>query len=258
MYLRSITLSLGAVLLLVGCSGKQSLLTPGQVEGDCDAKAAGLGVCGTPKSIYEHRDKIKHIYFEEDEAYRVSKNGKIYNTETGEEVIPGKKPDGCGLAVCPGCEEDEAFMNEDGGLATGDNKRSYNYRRAGMSDDIRLSNRSLIVETPQKQSVIRDLGMVQKIWIAPHEDRSGDLISAHEVFVVIKKPSWIVGEKTPKNVKRGVVVPSPVAISLFSDNHQAVERKNLKKIFDYKKEEPDELKKIQEYITSQKNKNGGK
>lgn len=244
MNFKSIVLSVGAVLLFAGCSGKQSLLTPGQVEGDCDAKAAGLGVCGTPKSIYEHRDAIKHIYFEDDEAYRVSKNGKIYNIETGEEVIPGKKPDGCGLAVCPGCENDEAFDEKGSGYGT---------KKIGKSNDIKLSSNSLIVETPQKQSVIRDLGMVQKIWIAPHEDRSGDLIAAHEVFVVIKKPSWIIGEKTPKNVKRGVVVPSPVAVSLFSNNHQAVDRKSLKNIFDYGEQKPQDLKKIEEYIKSQNN-----
>lgn len=227
-----------AAAVLTGCAGKKSILVPGQSEGDCDARAQKLGVCGTPKSVYEHRDAIKHIYFEEDEAYRVSKNGKIYNIETGEEVKPGVKPDTCGLAVCPGCEDEGEGGGKSGGC----------YGSSGGKDGVRLQNRSLVLETEQTTTPIRDLGLIQKLWIAPHENRAGDLVMAHEIMVVVRKPSWIVGEEQPRRTKTGTVIPSPVATALFTDSHEAIARKDLKGVSDYLSEEEPDLSKIKSYL----------
>jgi len=238
------------MLLLSGCSGKQSILVPGQSEGDCDARAQKLGVCGTPKAIYEHRDAIKHIYFEEDEAYRVSKNGKIYNIETGEEVIPGQKPDSCGLAVCPGCENEGA---QGGVSADGHGTSTGGYSKPGKNDGIRLQNRSLVIGTQDGQTPIRDLGLIQKLWIAPHENAAGDLISAHTIHVVVREPSWIVGEEQPKRTRNGVIIPSPVATSIFTDSHDAISRHELKSIDDFIQEDGPDLSKIEEFLDKNSN-----
>lgn len=237
-------LLLTALIGLGGCAGKKSILVPGQSEGDCDARAQKLGVCGTPKAVYENRDAIKHIYFEEDQAYRVSKNGKIYNIETGEEIIPGVAPDSCGLAVCPGCDdEDEAGRGSD---ASGKSAGCLGVN--GEKDGILLQNRSLVLETEQTTTPIRDLGLIQKLWIAPHENRAGDLVMAHEIMVVVRKPSWIVGEEQPRRTKTGTVIPSPIATAILTDSHEAIDRKELGSLNDFVREEKPDLNIIRAFV----------
>jgi len=221
-------------LMFSGCA-KTSILVPGQLESDCDAGAAGLGVCGTPKNIYMHRDKVKRIAFEEDESYRVDNHGKIWNTDSGEEVIPGKDPSS-GCVGCKGTEKSEAGSEGYG---------------KGEKNSIRLQNRSLIVKTPQESAIIRDVGFIQSVWIAPHESRKGDLISAHELYVVVKKPQWIIGEDNPRKTQRGVTISSPLVEELFSDRHDAFDKKSESKIYDYVNEvKPKNLEKIENFIQS--------
>lgn len=235
---------LAAAMILAGCSGKESILTPGQTESDCDAAATNLGVCGSPKSIYVHRDKIKHIWFEEDQSYNIDKRGHIFNIETKEEVVPGVKPDDCANYYCPGCEDD----GMEDGSGTGTSVSGY-YKGANKNDDIRVKNQSLIIRTPQEQAVIRDLGFVQKIWVAPHENRAGDLVSAHEMYVVIRKPKWVIGEEAPKNVRDGVQIPSLITAGVLADEHNAVEKKELSNVYDFVSDtEPKGLEKIKQYI----------
>ena len=45
-------------------------------------------------------------------------------------------------------------------------------------------------------------------------DDDGDLISSHEVLVVVKDPEWIVGEKNPKDVEIESF-PTPMSASLL-------------------------------------------
>ena len=233
---RLIYMGLVAMLTLTGCSSKDSILVPGQLESDCDAGAAGLGVCGTPKNIYTHRDQIKHIKFEEDESYRVDSKGKIWNTESGDEVKPSSE-----LSTgCVGCEGGESDENLEVGAS-------------GKKNAIRLKNRSLVVKTKQDSAVIRDLGYVQSVWIAPHETRKGDLVSAHEIYVVIKQPKWIIGEEQPQKVERGATIPSPLVEEIFSDRHEAMDKKSSSKVYDYVNQvQPEGLEKIEEFINAGK------
>jgi len=60
--------------------------------------------------------------------------------------------------------------------------------------------------------MIRDNGLVQRIWVAPVVDKKGDLISAHELYVVVKEPQWIIGESTPKYMKKRLnKIPTPIS-----------------------------------------------
>lgn len=229
-----------------GCSSRESILVPGQTKSDCEDKASSLGVCGTPKSVYAHRDKIKNLWFEEDQAYYIKSNGKIYNIDTDEEVRSGVKPEG--VSMCPGCnnrdDSQESYYY--------DNGSSFSWSR--NKNKINVKNRSLIIDTPQKSMMIRDLGWQQKIWIAPLETKGGDLVEAHGIHVVIKEPSWIIGEKTPKRVGRGVVVSSPFAREVLSDNHHAINKNAQSNINDYvnNNEKKDlNLESLKEYIESQ-------
>lgn len=226
--IKNIAILSAVAFLMAGCSGKDSILVPGQNESDCEGKAANLGVCATPKNAYKYKDRIGKVYFEDDQGYYVNKNGKIFNVETNEEVIPGQKPNDCGEAVCVNCDEDEASECGTGGSGYSDSIKRKNR--------IKLNGRSLMVKTPQKTTMIRDMGWQQKIWIAPLETNGDDLVEAHGVHVVIKKPSWIIGEKVPKNVNRGVVIPSVLAVEAITDNHQAISRKTNSAIYDYVQE----------------------
>ncbi len=216
-----------AALMLSGCNSKESLLVPGQSESDCSDKASKLGVCGSPKSIFEHQDRIKGIYYEEGESYRVDKSGRIFNIDSGDEVIPGVKPDDCGTSVCPGCEND----NKNTGCSQA--ASSNISLSSGGSNGIALSNRALVVDTPQKSSVIRDMGWQQKVWIAPHENSTGDLVEAHGIYVVIQEPKWIIGEREPQKTKKGAVVPTPLAAEVLTDNHVSTNRNTQNNIDQY-------------------------
>jgi len=55
-----------------------------------------------------------------------------------------------------------------------------------------------IVGTEQDDSkVVMDMGKVMKIWIAPYKNKDV-FVSAHDNFVVAKKPEFVIGEKVPQ------------------------------------------------------------
>lgn len=59
---------------------------------------------------------------------------------------------------------------------------------------------SPIVGTRSEESrIVRDFGVIQKAWIAPYVNEDRDLISAHDIYVVISEPKWIPGQEIPKN-----------------------------------------------------------
>ena len=232
-----------SILILSGCASRESILVPGQIESDCEDRASQLGVCASPKTAYEHKDKIGKIYYEDGQAYYVKKNGRVYNVDTNEEVIPGKKPEGCGESICVNCDDE-------------DSKPLSEISSVGGKKGVKPKSRSLVIKTKQETTAIRDLGWEQKIWIAPYVNKGDDLVEAHSIHVVIKKPSWIIGEKQPRHVKRSVVVPSLVAKETLRDNHSAIPRTNNEVILNYISEqnlkEKAKYKKIQEFINKQK------
>jgi len=225
-----------AAVLMGGCANRESILVPGQIKSDCEDRASNLGVCATPKTVYQNKDKIGKIYYEEGEAYYVKKNGKVYNVDTDEEVIPGKKPDGCGKSICMNCDE-ESGSGED-------------WSRKHL---IKFKGRSVSLATAQRTSSLRDLGWQQEIWIAPYVNKADDLIEAHRIHVVVKKPSWVIGEKRPSNVNRAVVVPSLIAKEVLRDNHEAINRTTNETIRGYvSSKDVQQLQSIKKYIMEQK------
>ena len=49
--------------------------------------------------------------------------------------------------------------------------------------------------------VVVDMGVVQKIWIAPYKDRN-NLIAAHDIYSWMRRPDFIPGESLPKYYKK--------------------------------------------------------
>jgi hypothetical protein len=76
--------------------------------------------------------------------------------------------------------------------------------------------------------MIRDYGLIQKVWIAPVVDSKGDLFSAHDILVVIKDPKWIIGESTPTNVNSNKIsqLPTPISKGLLELQNHSTENEN--------------------------------
>jgi len=71
-------------------------------------------------------------------------------------------------------------------------------------------------------NLIRDYGEIQKVWIAPYVDKKGNLVTAHEIFVVIRNPQWVVGEKYPKNLstEQVGVIPTPISSEILKEQQK--------------------------------------
>jgi hypothetical protein len=62
----------------------------------------------------------------------------------------------------------------------------------------KLSITPLIGSQQDDAKVVRDFGVVLKAWIAPYEDKTGNLVASHNVYVVVKEAGWIGAETLPQ------------------------------------------------------------
>lgn len=215
------------IAILAGCSSNESLLVPGQTDSDCNERSAKLGVCASPRTILEHKDKISKLYYEEGEAYKVKPNGKIYNIETGEEVIPNQKPESScnGDAFCYKCNDAGKWL---------ESSSNSTYSGSGSEENpIVIRNRAYAPQNAKGAQPIRDLGLVQEVWFAPIEQSDNSFSEAVTTYLVIREPSWVIGEKRPKRVKRGVVVPTPIAKEVLHQNVHPIDRRQQKRFDDF-------------------------
>ncbi len=54
--------------------------------------------------------------------------------------------------------------------------------------------------------VIRDMGKILKVWVAPYKNK-GTFVSAHDNFVVAKEPDFIIGEAVPQSGWKSMKTP---------------------------------------------------
>ena len=57
-------------------------------------------------------------------------------------------------------------------------------------------------------------GIIQQTFVANYADYTGDLISSHELYIVVKDPEWVVGEKAPKESSIQNI-PTPISTELL-------------------------------------------
>jgi hypothetical protein len=62
----------------------------------------------------------------------------------------------------------------------------------------KLSITPIIGSQQDDAKVVRDFGVVLKMWVAPYEDTNGNLIASHDVYVVARPPRWIGAETLPQ------------------------------------------------------------
>lgn len=225
------------ILLLNGC-GNKNILMPGQEYSDCEIADDNNGVCGLPLNLYKYRDKIQQLAPHPGSIYSIDDFGVIRNKKTKEIIEHFKK------------DKSNTILK-----STKNNMNTNIQEKLDMKKEVLLRNNSLIIQHPSKMTHIRDLGYVQKIWIAPHENVNGTLVSAHDIFIVIKKPKWIVGEETPKVVNRGILEPSLMAVDAFTNSHKKVKIKDNSIINEYLKSKQTRNKEDMEIINEYLNKN---
>lgn len=229
---KTILLSVFAATIFSGCFSNPFGI--GHEKSSCEV-SSGFGVCGEPKKIYTHRDKIKQL---QSDYMKSGYDGDLYFgiNDSGDMLVKddreGRWMNYNGSRIQA---EIEALLEKKDPVRIQDAK----IRKASPSmitQDIPVTNENdlsvkYMLQKPVIQTrtnvgeVIRDNGLVQKIWIAPVVDSKNDLISAHEIYLVVKEPKWVVGEDTPKNMKNIGEIPTPMSEKVLEkieveDKHQ--------------------------------------
>lgn len=203
-----------------GCASK-NILMPGQDKSDCELNSGTHGVCGSPRSIYNAKDKIDGLGKGTDQAYFVHPDGtiqEINNGELGDIVKVKTLSDGRKVTV----KVDES----------------------GKTILKPIPEGSLQYSTPERNSflfgqgndtmMVRNQEVIREAWINTYEDPNGNLAIAHNIMVVTKKPTWAIGEKTPRNVKKMNAIPSMIAKDVIMGEYTKGDPKDDIKLEEYK------------------------
>lgn len=224
-----------AAFLFSGCLSNP--LGVGYEKSSCEV-SSGFGVCGSPKDIYIHRDKIKEAQadymksgYEEELFFSISPKGEMlvkeergagawenYNTSAIKADIDRRLAEKGiveGTKINKPLVDVNNHMSQDVPVTEG-NDLSLVYQK-----------QKFLLETVEVGGMIRDNGRVQKFWLAPVIDKQDNLVSARTMYVVVEEPKWKVGETTPKNTKKGIL-PTPMSEELlkqqqrYDDNQEKV------------------------------------
>lgn len=231
--------AIATTLLFSGCS----LNNPFGIGYDTSVceNSKNFGVCGAPKDIYKYRDDIRKVQndylnsrIETVLFFGVDKEGHVlvkneregqwtrYDISEWKKIIDesNKKNE----ELIKNQDKLSNKLNQELGIAPKDTVE----RVAGIisyGNDIPVTEgndlsvvyktQGPLVSTRTKVGdIIRDNGLIQQAFISNYVDTGGDLISSHEVYVVVKEAEWVVGEKTPKN-SNVEELPTPISTELL-------------------------------------------
>jgi hypothetical protein len=213
------------IFMMAGCS----LSNPFGVGYDtsvCES-SKDFGVCGSPKQIYENREILRKVQYDYLHAnldtelfFAIDKSNQIVVKEDRDgkwelyeiskwKIMIDKNLVNLNEKVSKNRAEAKdrkasAQISSTSGSVDSDGDLSIKYQAQGP----------LIISRTNVGDIIRDNGIIQQAFIANYTDNSGDLISSHEVYIVAKEGSWVVGESTPKetNLKD---IPTPMSTELL-------------------------------------------
>lgn len=219
---KQILLATLAAVIFSGCSWSNPFGI-GHEKSSCEM-SSGFGVCGEPKKIYLHRDEIKKVQseymqsgYEEDLYFGINDSGQIlvkeerdgrwmlYNGSKVQAKIQNRLKN-----KKVSMDKYESTKRIQGQITVGQDLPV----TAETDLSVKYKAQPPLIETRTNVGeIIRDNGLVQKIWIAPVVDSKKDLIAAHHIYLVVKEPTWIVGEDTPKQVKHNEIgnIPTPMS-----------------------------------------------
>ena len=218
------------------------------------SKSKTFGVSGSPKDIYKHRDIIRKTQDEylssgiKDVLYfGIDKKGNMlvkkdrdeewskYETSYWKEKID--------KANEKNKKNEEALERkraekDTGAKARGISSSSDILVTAGNDLSIQYKEQGRLISTrTQVGDIIRDNGQIQQVFVANYIDNEGNLVSSHELYVVVKDPSWIVGEKTPKTTNNMGEIPTPVSKGLLKEQARS-ERADERIVDSYLRDDP--------------------
>lgn len=191
------TILFTGVLFTTGCASK-SLLTPGKEKSNCDIDSSKFGVCGNPANIYKYRNRIKKLDKTADlkgGSYYINNNGQVGIIKNGK--IIKRASNNRKIDIINTGEENPNDLN----------------------DKILISNQGVILRHPAQSAPIRDMGLVQKIWFAQYQTPNDDLQQSHSLYTVIRKPSWVIGEKRPAKTENSKFIPSIISSGVINKSH---------------------------------------
>lgn len=218
----------GATLFVLSGCAASNPFGIGYDKSVCE-NAADLGFCGRPEDIYKYKNLIKKVQ----EDYVKSGIGQqLYFaiTEDGTVLVKDSR-DGKWVPyftskwykiIQARLKKQKEILSK---LENNNKKRTaVKANLLPLAQDIPVTSANDLSVVYKKQgtilqtrtnvgNLIRDYGLIQKVWIAPYVDKKGNLVTAHEIFVVVRNPKWIVGEKYPKAINRNKlgVIPTPIS-----------------------------------------------
>lgn len=218
------------------------------------SKSKTFGVSGSPKDIYKHRDIIRKTQDEylssgiKDVLYfGIDKKGNMlvkkdrdeewskYETSYWKEKID--KANEKNKKNEEALERKRAEKDK-GAKARGISSSSDILVTAGNDLSIQYKEQGRLISTrTQVGDIIRDNGQIQQVFVANYIDNEGNLVSSHELYVVVKDPSWIVGEKTPKTTNNMGEIPTPVSKGLLKEQARS-ERADERIVDSYLRDDP--------------------
>lgn len=218
------------------------------------SKSKTFGVSGSPKDIYKHRDIIRKTQDEylssgiKDVLYfGIDKKGNMlvkkdrdeewskYETSYWKEKIDKANEKNKKNEEALERKRDE---KNKGAKARGISSSSDILVTAGNDLSIQYKEQGRLISTrTQVGDIIRDNGQIQQVFVANYIDNEGNLVSSHELYVVVKDPSWIVGEKTPKTTNNMGEIPTPISKGLLKEQAKS-ERTDERIVDSYLRDDP--------------------
>lgn len=218
------------------------------------SKSKTFGVSGSPKDIYKHRDIIRKTQDEylssgiKDVLYfGIDKKGNMlvkkdrdeewskYETSYWKEKIDKANEKNKKNEEALERKRDE---KNKGAKARGISSSSDILVTAGNDLSVQYKEQGRLISTrTQVGDIIRDNGQIQQVFVANYIDNEGNLVSSHELYVVVKDPSWIVGEKTPKTTNNMGEIPTPVSKGLLKEQARS-ERADERIVDSYLRDDP--------------------
>jgi hypothetical protein len=217
-------------IMFSGCSLKNPFGI-GYDTSVCEA-SKDFGVCGAPKDIYKYRDDIRKVQADYLNAgldtvlfFGISKEGYVMVKDDRDGQWERYDISGWKKIIDEANKEKQAVIDEQNALSMKMNNQEREARPVSYLNDIPVTEENdlsvkyqdqgpLITTRTQIGDIIRDNGLIQQAFVANYVDYSGDLISSHEVYVVVKDSEWVVGEKTPKS-SRIEDMPTPISTELL-------------------------------------------
>ena len=260
--LKGLFFSATTVFLLGGCAASNPFGI-GYDKTVCE-NANDLGFCGRPEDIYKYKRKIKQV---QKDYIKSGISDKLYFaiTDDGTVLVKNEREGPWTPYLISKwykiihyrLNKETQIMNniEQKSVFSRSKKvkiaRVYTLKQdipvtRGNDLSVQYKKQSTILETRTNTgNLIRSYGQIQKVWIAPYVDKKQNLVTAHEIFIVLKNPKWIVGEKYPNRVKNSDIGTIPTPISEDILNQQQIYNKYNEKVVDfYNKGENKELKNI--------------